>query len=162
MATRELTSLNGKQRFGLNVSNTVGANGQNRTGDVLVLQAMFNYIEMGLGKGPGNPLAGGQLKNIVAVPELTGILDGKTMHSILHFQIANTGSLLSVDGTNHPASYMGRNLNPFKRLMTITLLHVFELAARKKLGDSDYTLGMLRLTPKLVPFVITQLAMPAR
>lgn len=161
MATRELISLNGKQRFGINISDTVGAGGRNRTGDVLAIQAMFNYIEMGLGREAITPFGISLPNTIFETPELTGILDAPTMNTIFHFQLTNSSKLLSADGIIHPASYKGRNINHFKRIMTITLLHVYALAARRKLGDSDYTLGMARLAPKLVPFLVNQLARPA-
>lgn len=161
MPSRELISLNNKQRYGFNVSDTVGPGGANNTGDVLVVQAMLNYIaEGGLGpqcfgylEGFGSP--------INKVPGLTGILDQETIAALSIFSVLNLPKLYGgMDFMIHPASYAGRNLNPFKPLMKITLLHVYARAAAKKLGDDDYTKAMLRMLPRLIPFVINRAFAP--
>ena len=161
MPSRELISLNNKQRYGFNVSDTVGPGGTNNTGDVLVVQAMLNYIvEGGFGLqcfgyfetmgGPVNKL-----------PGLTGTLDPETITALTLFNTLNLPKIYGgMDRLIHPASYAGRNLNPFKPIMKITLLHVYARAAAKKLGDDDYTTAMLRMLPRLIPFVINRAFTP--
>jgi hypothetical protein len=158
MPTRELISLLGKKRYGFNVGSSVGMGGENNAGDVLVIQGMFQYIEIARNKTMFGPLTNVGMPHPFGAPELTGVLDFQTMAAITNFQMMNASSVLSVDSVIHPASYKNRDLNPFKPLMTITLLHVHALAARKQHGDADYTRGMLRLIPKLIPYAIEQVA----
>jgi len=159
MPSRELISLNGKERYGFNVSDTVGLGGMNTTGDVLVVQAMLNYIaEGGLGLQCFGYIESLELG---ALPELTGTMDHETTKALAMFASLNRPRLYGgSDLMIHPASYAGRDLNRFKPIMKITLLHVYAVAAAKRQGDSDYTTAMLRMLPRLIPFVVNKALTP--
>jgi hypothetical protein len=150
MPKRELITLNGKSRYGFNIDESVGIMGRNKTGDILLIQAMLQYIANGLGSLEAGVIPISNFK----VPKLTGVFDGDTMMSLNLFQSLHSQGLLKVDAIIHPASYAGRNINPFKPVMTITLLHVLCKSSAKSRGHGDYTTGMIRLLPNLLPWII--------
>lgn len=149
MAKREQIILLGKSKPGFNINETVGLGGQNKKGDVLLVQAMFNYIAKGIGADQLGIVAGSPF----GLPQLSGKLDAETHMAIGMFQASNAKKLLNVDFVIHPASYRNRNINHFKPLMSITLLHVFARASAKMQGHSDYTIGMFFSMPNLLPWI---------
>lgn len=155
MAKRETLTLEGEEQPCLNVSATVGVGGANEVGDVMLVQAMFQYIadargpkQIGLDSKDDVPLPGGEFGTITA-------------HAIDMYQRVNFMSVVSFDGLIHPASYKHRNITLRGSsdprwggrlvFMTITLLH-FDLKAATPKGG-DYTIEITRKFPRLLPWI---------
>ncbi len=140
MATREMIKLDNYETWGLNVSETVGIGGANKTGDVMMIQAMFRYLVM-----HDRAWVVG-VKSLADLPEVNGKYSGKLGRVILNFQKKYNYLVLSVDGLIHPANYKNRNVkfssDDKSRLMTITLLHTEMWEATET--KIDYTIAILR------------------
>jgi hypothetical protein len=145
MAKRERITMDDFEDWGLNVTDTVGLGGANKTGDVMLIQAMFRY----LGKRDRFWVIG--VNSMAELPEVNGQFDRRLARIILNFQKKYDYLILSVDGLIHPASYQNRNVKfvskEDSRLMTITLLHT-EMAAATP-TDVDYSIAILRDFPNL-------------
>src|SRR5262245_35358118 len=149
MAKRDMMSSN---RFStaieaINLNFRVGVNGENRVGDVLVIQTLFRYI--GLDEEFKDRFLGN-----MKIPESDGVCGPITRRAIRHFQQKNAHRLIRVDGVVHPASYKGRTVDVSKPLMTITLLHFFAWEAMGFQPDTDYISGLLRLQPSIEPYLL--------
>ena len=151
MATRETITIDGVQSNCFNISETVGVTGSNRAGDVMLIQAMLQYIAEGLG-----PQSIG-LASKDNLPVASGAFDAATEHAIIRFQLSRVLSLLQqtgLAGLIHPVSYKGRNIKFMTggnfRFMTITLLH---FDAQFVAPNVDYTKEIPRKTPQLVPWL---------
>jgi hypothetical protein len=151
MATRETITVDGVQSNCLNISETVGVKGSNKPGDVMLIQAMLQYIAEGL--TPQNI----GLASKDDLPVASGAFDAATENAIKRYQLKHVLGLLQqtgLPGLIHPASYKGRNIKLTTggnfRFMTITLLHFdAQLAA----PGVDYTKEIPRKTPQLVPWL---------
>jgi hypothetical protein len=147
LATRETITVDGVRQPCLNVSETVGEKfGANKMGDVMLVQAMFNYI---VGHFPPEQIG---LTSKHEVPEPTGLCDSDTGRLINVFQRKMAHMLLRVDGLIHPASCKDRNLklgDGKARMMTITVLHFACLGASPT--GVDYTREITRRFPLLLP-----------
>jgi hypothetical protein len=136
MAQFEEINVKGTFQSGVNVSKIVGFAGANLTEDVLLIQALFNYIADGM--FPEMLGLGGDYK----VPEVTGEMDADTYSAIGAFQIRNASRLLrqNFDGRIHPASYKGRVIKDVYKqpVMSITLLHIMATDAAIFRGDHSY------------------------
>jgi len=154
MAKIEPIILDGKERMGFNIHESVGTGGRNKTGDVIIIQAMLNYIEAGLGRHDG------PIFSSPPAPELTGAMDSATKSAIDMFQLINGKHLVAVDFVIHPAKYKGRKMTKWKPLMTITRLHVHCLASAKKQGHGSYPSDMIRTMPKILPWLLGSIQMP--
>lgn len=122
----------GDTQSAVNIHEIVGTGGVNRHDDVMLIQALFNYIgKQSLGLGPDYNM-----------PGVTGDMDADTYSAIGEFQMKWLSHLMikTFDGRIHPASYKNRKLNLFggpRPLMAITLLHV--LAGDAALMNGDYS-----------------------
>ena len=136
-------------QLGFNVSSTVGTGGRNHRGDVMLIQAIFNYLS----SSPG--VVSYQFKNTV-MPEVNGKFSPATGELIQKYQTKWVHVVLRADGVIHPASYKNRVLadrRASRRLMTITLLHEHANQAAAEIGDSDYTEAILFMFPHLSVWV---------
>lgn len=134
-----------------NISLSVGMGGQNDKGDVLLIQAMFNFIADGL-----KDVSRLGIKARHDLPEITGRLDSNTIFTIIGFQHKHLHRLFAVkSGTIFPADYT-------KKLPVVTgteprqqmfLLHQFAQEAGALLNEPDYTTAMLNVFPELRPFI---------
>lgn len=150
MAGTEIININGKTAFGVNVKGIVGYAGANLTEDVMLIQALFNYIAKGL--FPEALGLGGDYK----IPEITGEIDADTYLAIGEFQIRNASRLLRrvFDGRIHPASYKNRVIRDTKKgVMSITLLHIMATDAAVMQGHWDYREGLIKLKPELATYL---------
>ena len=77
MATRETITVDGVPSNCLNISETVGVNGSNKAGDVMLIQAMLQYIAEGL---IGLDAIGLDSKN--DLPVASGAFDAPTENAI--------------------------------------------------------------------------------
>lgn len=141
---------NGQGERAVNLTGSVGFNGQNQFYDVMLIQTLFRYIA----ETPNiyNIIPGEQLLGLgedsqsfdYRVPKITGQMDEATLSAIIQFQISNSSSLLTgnrFDGLIEPAEYRGRTirrLNIGSRLMAITLLHVYARAGESVRTDGSY------------------------
>jgi hypothetical protein len=148
MARTEWISLaNGTSQVGVNIGKTVGNGGVNEFGDVMLIQALLNYI------GRAKLRLGADYK----MPDITGSMDGETYSAIGEFQIAN-GSRLMAKGFGwrlDPANYRGRRLrlDGTRKLMAITLLHVLATEAARSKGDSEYPVALAKMNSYLDGFL---------
>jgi hypothetical protein len=150
MAQFEDVIINGRAQSGVNIKKIVGFAGPNLKEDVLLIQALFNYIAKGM--FPEMLGLGGEYK----VPEVTGEMDGETYSAIGAFQIRNASRLLgpTLDGRIHPASYKNRNIkNSAGRVMCITQLHFMATDTAVMRGDHDYPQALAHEYPELAYFL---------
>jgi hypothetical protein len=150
MAKTEVININGKTELGVNVTDVVGMTGKNRREDIMLLQALFNYIATGL-----HPRVLG-LGGSYNIPDINGEMDADTFLAIGEFQIRNASRLLmhNFDGHIHPASYKNRVIRNIKgHLMSITLLHLLAKDAGVMQGHSDYREGLIKLKPELATYL---------
>lgn len=120
----------------VNLHHSVGFKGINNPDDVMLIQALIEYISKRAGMGPKTLGLGGDYK----VPAVTGIMDNETYSAIGQFQIEWQRNLIirRFDGRIDEAHYRGRKLNRGNlQVMSITLLH--ELAGDAALVTSDKT-----------------------
>jgi len=151
MATKETITVDGVQSNCLNISETVGVNGSNKAGDVMLIQAMLQYIAEGL-----TPQRIG-LDSKDDLPVVSGAFDAPTENAIKRYQMLRVLALLQQTGFAgliHPASYKGRNIRLMTggnfRFMTITLLH---FDAQEAFPGVDYTKEITRKIPQLLPWL---------
>jgi hypothetical protein len=150
MAKTEVININGKTELGVNVTDVVGMTGANRREDIMLLQALFNYIAKGL--YPQVLGLGGDYN----IPEISGDMDADTFLAIGEFQIRNASRLLmyKFDGHIHPASYKNRVIRDIRgRVMSITLLHLMAKDAAVMQGHFDYREGLIKLKPELAQYL---------
>jgi hypothetical protein len=149
MARRDVMKISrfGTSMEGINLDYRVGVRGDNRFGDVLVVQTLFRYI--GLDKDFKKRFLGD-----MKIPESDGICGPITLGAIRHFQQKNANRLIRVDGVIHTASYKGRMVDYQKPLMTITLLHLFAWEAMGFQPDIDYVDGLIRLQPDIAHYLL--------
>lgn len=131
----------------VNVNSRVGVHGPNRSEDVMLIQSLFRYI------GADGNLRKRLLGNF-ELPKPDGVCGPKTRRAILDFQRRNSHRLLRVDGAIDPASYDGRVIKDIsKPVMTVQLLHFYACDAALFQPDSDYIAGLVRIEPRLRPFL---------
>lgn len=148
MAKKDVITMYNHKFPALNLSESVGKGGANKTGDVMLVQAMFQYIAKGF-----KPKFIG-VNSADDIPEPSGDYDDKTERAIKSYQRKHIRNLLKVDGIIHPASYENRNLKRMTSpLMTITLLGSHLLDASLMNGDDDQFTGIVRMFPKLLPWI---------
>jgi hypothetical protein len=144
MARREIITINEVKVRGFNVNAPVGDGGENEAGDVLLVQAMFQYLAELV------ELERLGLKSSDEIPAPTGRIDDRTLNAIKRYQqSAAVWSLLSADGLIHPADSQSRNirLQGLIRLKTITSLQL-QIYLEKPFY-LDYTEEILRRVPQL-------------
>ncbi len=150
MAKTEVININGKTELGVNVTDAVGMTGKNRREDIMLIQALFNYIATGL--HPRDLGLGGDYK----IPKINGEMDADTFLAIGEFQIRNASRLqmYRFDGRIHPASYKNRVIRDINgRVMSITLLHIMATDAAVMQGHFDYRKGLIKLKPELAKYL---------
>lgn len=148
MAKKEMFTWMGSKFETLNISESVGKGGANKTGDVMLIQAMLQYLAV----APQTPKFIG-LNSADEVPEPSGEFDGKTAHAIKSYQRKYIRELLKADGIIHPASYENRNLKRAKPLMSITLLHIHLFDGAIGHNDDNHFKGLVRVVPQLLPWI---------
>jgi hypothetical protein len=140
--------------IGLNVTAPVGPGMRNNRGDVLVIQALFNFIASVPWSGVKRPLPR------MAAPKLTGSFDRQTQETIFIYQTLRQHYLLRSDGIIHPGSFAGRLIQSGGPQMTITLLNEEALeGSDEKSGEEN--LNLARLILDKYPQVSTALAWPS-
>jgi hypothetical protein len=146
MATKEMLTLFGDHFPCFNVTTTVGAGAINAPDDVMLIQAMFNFIAEG--ERNGSTLG---ITSRRELPELTGRIESKTLAIIHSYQARWSRLLLNVDGKIHPAHYAGRDLqlDGSTRRMAITLLHQHAQGAAALMNEPDYTTALPDMFPKM-------------
>ena len=132
----------GTSQLGVNITHSVGTGGANQYRDVLLIQALLQFIgKARLGLGPD-----------YALPQPTGMMDAETYSAIGEFQIANSTRLL-IRGFGwriHPANYRGRKLRLVgRKLMAITLLHVLAEESARTKGGEPYPEALAKMHPDL-------------
>jgi hypothetical protein len=148
MAKKDKLNLQGSFFDTVNLHYSVGRSADNKPDDVMLIQALFQWI----GFTPAT--AFGQLgMSIAQLPKITGVCDGVTQRAIVAFQRKNARNLLNIDGVIHPASYENRRLNrpAGSRVMAITLLGDFALDAEvgRDFKGGDFIKGLVSLEPRL-------------
>lgn len=147
MAKKDKLNLRGSFFDTVNLTYSVGRNADNKPDDVMLVQALFQWI----GHNPG--AAQGKIGVSAAeLPKITGVFDSATQRAILAFQRKNGRSLLNIDGVIHPASYADRRLNypAGARLMAITLLCDLAIDATvNRSFTGDFIQGLVSLEPRL-------------
>lgn len=139
MARYASINIRGIVQSGVNIDKMVGFAGDNLREDVMLIQALFNYIAEGL--APGAVGLGGDYK----IPAVSGEIDADTYSAISAFQVRNASRLISrngftMDGKIHPASYKGRVIRDTRKpLIAITLLHLMATDAAVMQGHGSYS-----------------------
>lgn len=105
MPSIEIVDFNDLKLEQTNISGIVGAGEQNEKNDVLLIQTLFKLV--GFSDFFSKKRFGLSQKYL---PELTGILDARTIQAIWGFQRRMSHRLRNVDGKIHPASYKDRVL----------------------------------------------------
>ena len=82
MAYKHVITLYGDEEPWLNLSNAVGRPGANRKDDVMLVQALFNFVAEHRG---GDTSLLGIAKH--ELPNVTGSIDGATIWAIQRFQL---------------------------------------------------------------------------
>lgn len=139
--------INDRQHAFFNIDFSVGTNGENRFGDVLLIQALLMYVE---------PLVklDGVAGDMTFPSELTGIVDDQTSLAIYSYQLNYGHVVLNVDGLIHPPNYENRKLQTKgKKLMTMTFLQYQAVSAAGLWGHDLWPKGMIRLWPRLMPWI---------
>ena len=91
----------------LNISGIVGAGGKNERNDVMLIKALL-FLNKNKKDVSDAKFWGSSAISLIDLPEITGIIDAKTIQDIWEFQKHNASRLLSLDGKIHPASYQNR------------------------------------------------------
>lgn len=141
-----IETIHGGTEMAVNLTKAVGTGAPNQRSDVLLIQALFNYIGEGLGRSALG------LGPEYRIPAISGVMDAETYSAIGEFQIANIRQLLinRFDGVIHPANYKGRKINLFKRpLMSITYLHLLAKDASIFQGSGEYPFQLSRMNEEL-------------
>lgn len=138
-----------KEQF-FNLSDPVGPGMSNRLGDVMVIQALLNFIW-------------NRSHNEFDMPDsspllVTGLFDPRTASAIRHFQNRFAIFLLNPDGRIHPGAYKGRTVKmaASQSQMTITCLNEeAQIATRLKYPDLfyDHITAVTRAYPQLRMFL---------
>jgi hypothetical protein len=123
-----------------------GPKADNGQADIMLVQALFNYIAKS-----NTSVLGFSLQSM---PGIDGRIGPKTRNAILSFQRRNSHKLLSVDGVVHPAKYEARVINLGGRLMTITLLDQFASQEALMRNDADHIQGLIKIEPRLAPWLV--------
>lgn len=146
MAQFEQITINGVQEEGINIRKIVGWAGADLEEDVMLIQTVFEYISIGMGPEVFS-------LDMPFKPEFRGYMDNDTLYALGEFQIRYANRLLKDTYRRiHPASYKNRRISDSKRLMTITLLHVFAKNSAFFQGHSSYTQKLLEMEPRLAKF----------
>lgn len=150
MAKKDLITMLDETSPGFNLSFWVGLGGLNDKGDVMLIQAMMNFIA----EGHDDPSMVG-VKFDFDLPDVTGSLDSSTIFSIIGFQTRWMSHLLaSVAGKIFPVDYKTYKYTESEpRRPVITMLHQLSLDAAGRLNESDYTEAMPKMFPQLRAFI---------
>jgi hypothetical protein len=149
MATIEMITTNDGEgdykRPGFNVSETVGVGGKNQMGDVMLIQSMLHYINLGAPVYIAGVLEG--------MSSPSGVFDAATGRAIKRFQRKWADHLLQVDGLVHPGAFKGRRIITKSGSTQMTIYHLnflMRVAAMTLHGGGfDFTEVVLREFPAL-------------
>lgn len=151
MAKKETINYDDEKVFGFNLTNMVGFGGFNDKGDVMLIQAMLNFIIEGTGK-----LSKLGLKSKRELPDVTGTFGGDTGFSIINFQLKWMPILTAQhSGLLFPGYYKDKipAMGIDDRREAMFLLHQFAQEAAAFLNETDYTVAILKEFPELRAFI---------
>jgi hypothetical protein len=132
----------------LNLSETVGGAGVNKIGDVMVIQALMNYIASGNEDHSLINLG----TSLDELPGVAGDFDMATYSAIIAFKRSWAHRLLNPsDSLIHPAYYSGRVLRRYQtgRLMVITLLSQLADDVSRQIAGVPYIERIFHIYPNL-------------
>lgn len=132
-----------------NLTFSVGMDGDNGGADIMLVQALFNFV--GWAKGTSRNLLGFEKS---AMPRITGRMNSKTQQAIFNFQRRNVNKVLKIDGLMEPGKYENRVLTIGGRLMTITLLDLYAKQEGLAQNEPDHIKGVIKLAPALAPWLV--------
>jgi hypothetical protein len=148
MAKKEKLIYGDEKQVCFNIDGDVGFSSPNLTGDVMLIQAMFNFIFK------GNRFLLGVESN--DLPQITGTFDADTGYSIMKFQFKWMRNLTTQkSGVLFPGYYKKKiplMVGDGYRRQAMFLLHQFAQEAAARMGETDYTVKMLNMFPELKPF----------
>ena len=128
-----------------NLDAAVGHGAPNRPGDVMLVQAMFQAL---------NLVFGAYFMNL-KLSEPNGRIDGSTLRAIWAVQSISSMHLLAVDGRIDPASFKDRTLRLAARKKTMMqhLNQHLSVVAIMKLKQNDHVAALLDMYPQLRGYV---------
>lgn len=148
---KKITIIYGDEKVtGFNITSSVGTGGQNFRGDVMLIQAMFNFIALGW-----NDVLRLGISAKHHLPDVTGVIDSNTIFAIIGFQQRWVNLLFSnQSGWIFPADYTKKQevVIGTERRQQMFLLHQFAQDAAARLNEADYTIAMLKEFPELKQF----------
>jgi hypothetical protein len=131
MVMTDWVDFDGSKERCVNLSASVGKGGKNMWQDVMLIQALFNYLYQSHRAAalhlPKNVFPKDTISEIFQMFPVTGNIDAITLQTITSFQAINRKHILNADGRIEPAHYKGRVIKGntmTQPLMTITYLHV--------------------------------------
>lgn len=151
MAKKETINYDDDKTVGFNLTNVIGFGVYNDKGDVMLIQAMFNFIFEGTGQ-----LSKLGIKSRSELPVVTGIFGGDTGFLIMNFQFKWLSILTAQQsGLLFPGNYKDKiqAMGDGDRRQAMFLLHQFAQEAAARLNETDYTVAMLKDFPELRPFI---------
>ncbi len=151
MAKKENIIYDDEKALGFNLTNLVGFGGFNDKGDVMLIQAMFNFIVEGTGS-----LSKLGIKSTIDLPDVTGFFGGDTGFTIMSFQLKWMPMLTAQrSGLLFPGYYKDKipAMGTDDRRQAMFLLHQFAQDSAARLNETDYTQAMLKEFPEIRPFI---------
>jgi hypothetical protein len=142
MAYREIVRVKGNPQPWLNLSFSVGRPGVNRNDDVMLVQALFNFVAAHHG-GDMSLLGTAQL------PDVTGDMDHLTTVAIQRFHLRWMRFMPALASTLHPAAYQAVDLSLNKRIEPITML----VTLAKDIDPADFTRTIRLEFPQIRSFI---------
>ncbi len=150
MAEKVLITMLDDEAPGFNLSAWVGNGAFNLKGDVLLLQAMINFIVEG-----HRDFSMVGIKSDTDLPDLNGRFDHLTLWAIMKYKyrwmrllwFEPIDTVLPIDYTKFKFTEADT------RRPTITMLHQHCMDAAGRLNEADYTVAMPKMFPELRPFI---------
>lgn len=134
----------------LNLSRPVGPGQLNDFGDVLLVQAFFDWILREEG-----PFADGAIHSGIKPAKVTGFFDEDTRKMIIRYQKGGQYGIdatIAADGVVHPASLSGRTMRFDRKQMTVVRLNRDSEWGSAKYGH-DHVAAILNRCPLLKALV---------
>jgi hypothetical protein len=151
MAKKETITYDDEKVVGFNLTNMVGYGGFNDKGDVMLIQAMVNFIVEGTGT-----LSKLGIKSKSDLPDITGSFGGDTGFLIMSFQLKWMSTLTAQrSGLLFPGYYKDKipAMGADDRRQAMFLLHQFAQESAARLNETDYTVAILKEFPDLRKFI---------
>jgi hypothetical protein len=151
MAKKEIINYDDDKVVGFNLTNMIGFGGFNDKGDVMLIQAMLNFIIEGTGQ-----LSKLGIKSKSDLPDVTGSFGGDTGFTIMNFQLKHLPILTAQhSGLLFPGYYKDKipAMGGSDRRQAMFLLHQFAQESAALLNQTDYTVAMFKEFPDLRKFI---------